>query len=247
MITLFKRKDFLIDHLEGLIDMHNHILPGIDDGAKDSDESIEMIKGLSNLGITRFICTPHIMYRFYDNTPKSIEKSFKKLEKRLKTENLSELVLTYAAEHMIDENFDNIMNNDVVLTFAKNHLLIEMSYLQSSINFKPAVEKIKSKMLFPVFAHPERYQYLNTDYANYLQYKSLDLKFQLNLLSLGGYYGVNAKKMALTLLNSDLYDFMGSDVHSVKHIDALKGVQLNKKYVGKFLALKEKNNEALNF
>ncbi len=241
MFTFFSKKEYLVDHLSGFVDIHNHILPGIDDGAKNVEESIELIKGFSEFGVNRFICTPHIMHNYHDNTPKTIEKSFKLLKKELQKKNLNNFDVKYSAEYMIDDNFESIIANNKLLLLGKSHLLVEMSYLQPSINFNQSVEKIIKKGIFPVFAHPERYQYLNTDLRNYEKLKSQGLKFQLNLLSLGGYYGADVKKAALQLLENNLYDFLGSDAHNTRHIQSLKSIKLKKHYAKNLLYLIHNN------
>jgi len=244
MFSFFIKKNFLVDHLEGFIDIHNHILPGIDDGAKTIEESISLIKGFGEFGVKDFICTPHIMHNYYENTPKTIKKSYKKLKKVLK-EKKYDIKLSYAAEHMIDDNFEHILGKDKILPLNSNHLLIEMSYLQPSINFDVSIQKIQSKQFFPVFAHPERYQYLNSDYEKYEYYKSKGLKFQMNLLSLSNYYGKEINKTALKLLNDGLYDFIGSDVHNTRHLSNIKKIKINKQTVGKLLTIIDNNKQFL--
>jgi len=239
MFSFFTKKDFLVDYLEGFIDIHNHILPGIDDGAKTVEDSIDLIKGFSEIGVKDFICTPHIMHNYYDNTPKTIKKSYKKLKKILKENGFEDVNINYAAEHMVDDNFEKILDNNKTLGLNKNHLLIEMSYLQPSINFNSAVTKIKSRGIFPVFAHPERYQYLNNDYNNYQKYIAMGLKFQLNMLSLGGYYGSYAKNMALKLLEKGDFVFIASDIHNVRQLNALKQTRINKQTLKGILVLIE--------
>ncbi len=230
MFQIFSKNDYLVDHLKGFVDIHNHILPGIDDGAKNVEQSIELLRTFGEFGVTHFICTPHIMTNFYDNTPKTIKESYNKLNKELgKTTDLSELSITYAAEHMIDANFETLLEKNNVLKLGKDHLLIEMSYLQASINFDTAVREILNKQLFPVFAHPERYGYLHTDFKKYSSYKKIGLKFQLNALSLFGYYGRGTQKIAHKLLHDGYYDFIATDTHGMRHLKALKETRITKK------------------
>ncbi len=228
MFSFFSKKIFLVDLLEGFIDIHNHILPGIDDGAKNTEESLELIKNFGEFGVKDFICTPHIMHNYYDNTPKSIKKSYKLLKSALKEKGIEDVKIDYAAEHMIDDNFEFILEEGKAMPLNSNHLLIEMSYLQPSINFEIAVGKIQNNHFFPVFAHPERYQYLNNDYIKYEYYKSIGIKFQLNMLSLSGYYGKEVEKTAQKLLTDGFYDYIGSDVHNKRHIQNLKKIRLTR-------------------
>ena len=245
MFSFFSKKEYLVDRLSGFIDIHNHILPGIDDGAKTIDDSVDLIKGFKEFGVSNFICTPHIMHNYYDNSPKTIKKAFKQVKKYLKSQDeYKEVKLSYAAEHMIDDNFETILAKEKVLPIRDNHLLIEMSFLQPSINFDIAVEKIKRKGIFPVLAHPERYLFLHDKWHKYLQYKENNIQFQLNLLSLGNYYGNDISKIAHKLLDKDLIDYVASDAHHMNHILGLKKVVLSKKMVNKLEPIINRTIEA---
>ena len=195
MFHIFNKKKFLADYLNHFVDIHNHILPGIDDGAKTVVESINLIQGFSEIGIERFIATPHIMDNYYPNTTHTINQSLAIVKNELLARNLSHISIAAAAEHMIDSNFEVLLEKSEVLPIQKNYLLIEMSYLQASINFEEALQKISSKRFFPILAHPERYVYLHHS-KKYSHYKNKGVLFQLNLLSLGAYYGKEVSKMA---------------------------------------------------
>jgi len=233
MFSIFSKKNFLVDHLEGFIDIHNHILPGIDDGAKNVEESLELLKGFSEFGVKDFICTPHIMENYYPNTPYSIKKSLAELENSLKMNALKDINIRVAAEHMIDSNFETILKENEVMPLANNYLLIEMSYLQASINFTTAIEKTKAKGLSPILAHPERYNYIKNNTNQYEEIKNRGLFFQLNLLSISGYYGKEVYRKAIQLLDSKLIDFVGTDIHNLNHLSHLKNIQLNTKLLKK--------------
>ncbi|NKI32025.1 tyrosine-protein phosphatase [Croceivirga thetidis] len=232
MFSFFTKKDFLVDYLEGFVDIHNHILPGIDDGAKNVEESIEIIKEFREIGVNSFICTPHIMNNYYENTPDIINKAYNRLLAGIKKEGLNVNIVP-AAEHMIDDNFENILSKNEVMPLGKDHLLVEMSFLQPSINFEIAVNQIQSKRLFPVLAHPERYSYYHKDFSKFEYFKNLGIKFQLNILSLGDYYGKDVRKTALKLLEKDMYDFIGSDVHFLSQIKHIKRITLRPNTISK--------------
>ncbi len=229
MFNFFSKKHFLIDHLEGFIDIHNHILPGIDDGAKTVEDSIKLIKGFNEFGVNDFICTPHIMENYYPNNPSTIQSSLSLLKNALKMNNLEHINIEAAAEHMIDSGFETILNEHKVMPLAKSYLLIEMSYLQASINFDSAVQKIKTNGLFPILAHPERYMYLHNKLDKYKHFKTDGVLLQLNLLSLGDYYGSEVQKVANWLLKNNLIDFAASDVHKTTQLNALKKISIKEK------------------
>lgn len=229
MFDFFIKKERLVDHLWGLVDIHNHILPGVDDGAKTIDESIKLLKGFSEFGINRFICTPHIMHNYYPNTPESILESFMILKESLPFNELDKVSLEMAAEHMIDDNFEFLLENDQVMKLGKYHLLIEMSFLQPPINFNTALDKIISKGLFPILAHPERYLFMSSTSKRLMGYREKGALFQLNLLSLTDYYGNDVHVKAIKLLENNLIDFVGSDVHNLLQLNCLKEAILTKK------------------
>ncbi|WP_289062483.1 CpsB/CapC family capsule biosynthesis tyrosine phosphatase [uncultured Zobellia sp.] len=245
MFQFFNKKKYLVDYLDGFIDIHNHLLPGIDDGAKTVDDSIALIKALAELGITHFVATPHIMSNYYPNTKETINASLTELKNALLQNDLKEISIEASAEHMIDDNFENLLENDGVMPMKKSYLLVEMSYLQPPINFDEAIVKTASKRFFPILAHPERYGFLHHRKKRYQEYKDNGILFQMNLLSLSEYYGKEVPKMALELLDNGLIDFVASDIHNLNQLNALKKITLSKKMVDQVLPLI--NNSIQNF
>lgn len=229
MFSFFSKKNFLADSLEGFIDIHNHILPGIDDGAKNVDESISLIKGFGEFGVKDFIATPHIMSNYYPNTPGTINNALSDLKKKLRDSNMTGVSIEAAAEHMIDDNFEAILENDQIMPLKKQYLLIEMSYLQPSINFNIAITKVASNGYFPILAHPERYVYMHDAFSKYHVFKEKGVFFQMNLLSLGGFYGKDVYNTSLKLLNEKLIDFVASDIHSMNQMKYLKEIKIPQK------------------
>ena len=130
---------------------------------------------------------------------------------------------------MIDDNFETILEKGEIMPMGGNYVLVEMSYLQPSINFNEAIVKISSKNHFTILAHPERYIYLHNAYSKYEDFKKQGILFQLNLLSLSEYYGKEVQKMAFKLLEDGFIDFVGSDVHNINQLNSLKEVQLSAK------------------
>lgn len=242
MFDFFQRKNFLVDYLEGLLDIHNHILPGLDDGAKNVGESIALIKGFAEIGVTDFIATPHIMHNFYPNNPDTIKEALLLLKNELLIQKLKDVSLQAAAEHMIDDNFESIMEKGEVMSMGGNYVLVEMSYLQPSINFNEAIIKISSKNYFTILAHPERYIYLHNSYKTFREYKKQGILFQLNLLSLSEYYGKEVQKMAYKLLEDGFIDFVGSDVHNLRQLNSIKEIKLTSGVLKKIVPILENTN-----
>ena len=237
MFHFFSKKKFLFDYLEGFIDIHNHILPGIDDGAKTVDESIGLIKAFSELGVKHFIATPHIMSNYYPNTKETIQAALSELKNALLQNGLTDISIEASAEHMIDDNYEFLLESSGVMPMKKDYLLVEMSYLQPPINFDDAIIKTASNRFFPILAHPERYGFLHHRMKRYNQYKDNGILFQMNLLSLSEYYGKEVPKVAHELLENGFIDFLGSDIHNMNQFNALKKLTVSKKTLEQLLPL----------
>ena len=217
MFSIFKKKNHVTD-IEWLgVDMHSHLLPGIDDGSPDVEQSVRLIKSLNELGFSKFICTPHIFKELYPNTRETILLALNATKNALTQANIN-VNIEAAAEYMIDENFE-IANGLAVL--PGNFILVEMSYLNESPNIEKVIFDLQIKGYRVILAHPERYNFYHLDHARFHRYKDMGVLFQLNLLSVTGYYGKEVKHASEYLLSKNCYDFAGSDLHHNKHLDAL--------------------------
>lgn len=242
MFSIFSKKYFIKDLLEGFVDIHNHILPGIDDGAKNNKESLILIKRLMDLGVRQFIPTPHIMQDFYPNTLETIGDSYQKLLETIPHKIQKEITINPAAEYMLDNNFDILLETENLYTLKGSYVLIEMSYFQAPINLENIIFKLKTKGYIPVLAHPERYSFYHNKFEYYKKLKKMGCLFQLNLLSLGDHYGKSVEKVAFNLLDGQLIDFIGSDVHNESHIKKISELYLNENRVHKLKTLIENTN-----
>lgn len=240
MFQFLSKKKFLVDSLGGFVDMHNHILPGIDDGAKTVEESIALIKGFSTIGVHRFIATPHIMHNYYPNDKDIILDARKKVRDRLSTEGLNNISLDAAAEHMVDDNFEFLLEQGKIMPIRDRYLLIEMSYLQPPLNFDEAVQKIASHRYFPILAHPERYNFLDQNSSRFMKFRNNGILLQMNILSLGDYYGKEVQKKAHKLLGNGLIDYLASDIHNLQQLDYLREIQISEDHLKLLLPIIEK-------
>ncbi len=231
MISIFRKKDYLIDHLHGITDIHNHILPGIDDGAQNTEDSIDLLKKFKDIGISDFIATPHIMNDYYPNSPETIKGALVLLlEKMEGNEELRNTKIRFAAEYMIDQSFLDLLENTKLLTLKDNMVLVEMSYFQPPINLNEILFKLQTRGYKPILAHPERYAFYHAkDLSKYEELKNRGCYFQMNALSLTPHYGTNMQKIAFRLLESDMIDFIGSDAHRIQHLEKLSAITIPKR------------------
>lgn len=212
----------------GFTDIHSHLLPGLDDGAPDIQETMLMLRRMQKLGIHRYVFTPHVMHGVWNNTSEEIQRCLEDVRLALIPEAGDELELRAAAEYMLDEGFTDLLSEKDLLPVTDNFILVEISFMAPPFNLHEVLAKIHLAGYRPILAHPERYFYLHNDLDKYERLKAAGCYFQLNLLSLTNWYGSDVKKIASALLERDWYDFIGSDVHHQRHIDKLEDLTSRK-------------------
>lgn len=238
LFNLFKKKEANLPpiNLGDLItDVHSHLLPGIDDGSKNMDETIAMLAKFESLGFKKVITTPHIMSDYYKNTPEIILEKLNEVKSVAKQLNLT-IEIEAAAEYYNDEYFIQLIKEKNLLTFGDNYVLVEFAFMSEPTNIQSMFFELLSSGYNPVLAHFERYAYWwgSTQIAEELRAKGV--KIQMNLNSLSGHYGPEVKKQAKTLIDKGLVDFVGTDCHRMDHLMLLEK-NLTKKYYHKFLEL----------
>jgi protein-tyrosine phosphatase len=220
MLFFNKHKVTLKDLIpDGHIDIHSHLLPGIDDGAQTIDDTLFLLDSLNNMGISNFITTPHIFSGFWDNTKEKIQALEIETNSNLKKHNTKTPVKA-AAEYLMDDHFVSLFQKGEILTLKDNYVLVEMSYLNPPIQLFDIIFDLQVAGYKPVLAHPERYAFYHNDFDQYLKLKNAGCLFQLNLPSTVGYYGIEVTQAAEKLLKKGLIDFVGSDTHHKKHIES---------------------------
>lgn len=230
MLSLFKKKFYLQDLLEGFIDIHNHILPGIDDGAANEKDSLELISKFEEMGVKNFIATPHVMNDYYPNNAETINDALQKLKTFLKDNGKTGINVKAAAEYMMDHSFMELMEKGNLLCLYQEFVLVEMSYFQPPINLNEILFTLQTKKYKPVLAHPERYAYFHSKkLEKYEEMKHRGCYFQLNILSLVGHYGSNIQAAAFDLLDKNMIDFIGTDTHQVRHLEKLAAAKIPEK------------------
>ena len=228
MFSLFKSKPKLLELIpEEYVDIHCHILPGIDDGAKTMDDAEFLMNHMLDFGFTKVIATPHTMKNVWDNTKESIEATKNRVEKELPVES-KKLQLHCASEYLLDANFVQLFEKNEVLTLKDNYILVEMSYLNPPIQLYDILFELQLKGYKPVLAHPERYTFFHANFKEYEKLKKAGCLFQMNLLSSVGYYGKDVSTIAGKLLEEDKIDFVGSDIHHKNHIFSFKDKVISK-------------------
>jgi len=228
-MLFFKKKIPLTDFFtDGFVDIHSHLLPGIDDGAKDMDTSIALLLKMASYGIKNFITTPHVLGSIYPNSSEVIKQKLAAVKKELEKREIKDISIQAAAEYMLDGEFSALLDQKDILVLKDNYILVEMSYFSAPINLYELLFEIQLKGYKPVLAHPERYNFYHTDFKSYYKLKQAGCLFQLNLLSLTDQYGKGVQKTSEKLLKENLYDFVGTDTHHQNHLELLPKIGTKK-------------------
>ena len=204
------------------VDIHSHLLPGIDDGVKTIREAVEIIKRFKILGYSKLITTPHIISDSYPNNRTIITKKLQEVKEALADKNI-EIILEAGAEYYVDMEFLELIENDELIPFMEHYILFETSYLSKPIILEHAINLIIKKGFIPVMAHPERYIYLHHNIQLYKELKLQGVLFQVNIKSLQNRYKT-IYKVAIKLINLGLVDFVGSDVHRMSDVVKLETI-----------------------
>ena len=222
-MIFFNKKTILKDLIpDNHIDFHSHILFGIDDGARTFEDSLMLTRSLMDFGVTEIITTPHIIQHVWENNSSNILEKKNEVSALLREQGIT-IPFKAAAEYLMDDNFVQLFKNEPLLTLKDNYVLVEMSYINAPIQLYDILFDLQVAGYKPVLAHPERYLFYHKNFGEYQKLKKAGCLFQLNLLSVAGYYGQAVFDAAKMLLDLGMIDYVSSDAHHRKHIEAFNG------------------------
>jgi protein-tyrosine phosphatase len=224
------------------VDIHSHLLAGLDDGVQTIEEAEEIITHFRDMGYTKMITTPHVMSDAYRNTSAGILQKLAELQQHLNDKSIG-ITIEAAAEYYLDEAVLKMLQEDVpLLTFGKQKfLLFETNFLTAPFNLKEFIFLATSKGYSPVLAHPERYLYLQNDWRQVEDLIDRQVYFQLNISSITGYYSKGVQVTAQKLIDKGWVHFLGSDCHHYQHAQLATSAR-KMKYFQKALSLPLLNN-----
>jgi protein-tyrosine phosphatase len=223
------------------VDMHSHLLPGLDDGVATLEDAEQIILSLIELGYRRIITTPHVMSDAYRNTPEIILDKLEILRKHLQERNI-EINISAAAEYYLDEAlFKMVETQQPLLTFGQKYLLFETNFLTEPFNLKEFIFLATTKGYKLVLAHPERYLYLQNNLPKVQDLLDRGVLMQMNISSLTGYYSRPVQQMAFKLVDRGMIHWLGSDCHHLQHIKLIEQAR-DLRYFRKALTLPLMNN-----
>lgn len=203
-------------------DIHSHLLPGIDDGVKSFEESVEIIRRMREFGVRRMTITPHIAPPWMPNDCHTIYPLLEQLKERVRQEGV-EMELSVAAEYRVSQQMMPLIDHQELLTAPDRSLLVEHHFVNPSPFFDEVVLQSQSLGYFPILAHPERYPHFRENLVHRCRaLRDRDCRIQVNLLSFAGHYGRDVQKAAEELLRAGQIDFVASDAHNVSHVEEIR-------------------------
>jgi protein-tyrosine phosphatase len=236
LFEIFKKKPqdspekLNLDWLE--VDMHSHLIPGIDDGSKSLEESLALIRRLEEYGLRKIITTPHVMSEYYRNTPETILGGLEELKFAMNISGIN-VEIQAAAEYFIDELLlDIIRKGEKLLTFGDKMVLVETGFMNKPQMLFEVFFELELMGYTPILAHPERYQYLISDKALQSELLNREVYFQVNMLSFTGFYSKAVKNFAEMLVDEGKIKMLGTDCHNHRYLDMLESLP-NSKYYNK--------------
>lgn len=209
-----------------MIDLHSHILPGVDDGARDFEDSLNILEGLARQGITDIVLTPHyVAETSYISTRSKNLAIFEELKKKVKRAKLG-INLYLANEIYIDQKIEKYLKNKKIATIndTKN-LLIELPMSGEFESYEDIILSLQNKGYTVILAHPERYRSTQKDFKILERLHENGVLLQANLGSIIEQYGKHAKKTVKKLIKKDMVYCFGTDIHHARDYNEIEKAQ----------------------
>ncbi len=213
------------------VDIHSHLIPGIDDGSQTMDETIAMLAKFQSLGYKKVITTPHVMSDSFPNTSENILAGLEDVREEIKKVGLT-IEIEAAAEYYFDETFIAKIKTKDLLTFGDNYVLLEFAFHSPPQYIDQMFFELQSRGYRPVVAHFERYMYYLGKIDQATEWRRKGINIQININSLFGHYGPEIKKQAERLIDAGEFDFIGTDCHRIEHLMLLEN-SLTSPYIHK--------------
>lgn len=197
-----------------MIDMHNHILYGIDDGCKTIYESIETIKNMKKIGFNTIVLTPHYIEDSSFKANNNLKLQRLEILKEELLKNNIDVNLFLGNEIFINESINElIINKEIRSINNTRYILIELPFNNQILNLDDYLYELKLKGYKIIIAHPERYTYFKDNYEEARKLYDSGVLFQVNYGSIIGQYGSSSLKLVKKLLKDDMVDFISTDIH----------------------------------
>ncbi len=205
-----------------VVDMHSHLLPNVDDGIQSTENALVCLRQFADWGIRHVVTTPHISQDIFPNTSAGLRTLADELRAHIQAEQLP-ITFDVAAEYMLDELFVERLQQQDLLSFGtERYVLIETGWISLPLQIHTRLFEMQVKNYRPILAHPERYTYFRGKLDTLVHLREQGCLLQLNLMSLAGRYGPEARRMAQAMIQNGLVDFVSSDLHQPRDLPLLE-------------------------
>lgn len=200
-----------------MIDIHSHIIPGIDDGSKNMEMTIEMLKNAENDGTKHIIATPHYLVNYGESTISEVKVLVEEINDILRDRELDIKVYSGQEVYYSENMIENFLEGKIGTLNNSRYMLIEFPMREFEANILNVIYELQVRNVTPIIAHPERYRPIIEKPSLINQFINEGYLFQINAGSLEGKFGIGVKKTAEILLDNRIYNFIGSDAHDIKN------------------------------
>ena len=222
--------------MNSFVDLHNHSLPGVDDGAKVIEEAVKNINYLKSKGFKSIVLTSHyIVNTKYNSSVKTRQEILDKLIAEIHD---GEIKLYLGNEVFVNNGkvlIHLLKNGEIATLNNSRYLLLEFPRNQKLRYIEDVIYELNEAGYIPIIAHPERYTFIQNNFDKIYEFLEFDCRLQCNLASIVGYYGKHAKKTVKKLLKEGLVSFVSTDFHNMKEdFDFEKSLKKLKKLIGNY-------------
>jgi protein-tyrosine phosphatase len=207
----------------GMIDLHCHIIPGVDDGAADLSVSIAMAKAFIADGVSVVACTPHILPGLYHNTGPEIRRATAELQKRLQQDGIPLRLVNGADNHLVPDFLTQLRAGQLLSLADTRYVLVEFPHHVAPPRLEEAMFQLITGGVVPILTHPERLSWIGPHFDVIKKLKTMGVWMQVTAGSLTGVFGRNALYWAERMLGEGLVHLLATDAHDANRRPPILG------------------------
>ncbi len=213
-----------------MIDLHTHLLPGIDDGSKSLEETRAIIAGYIELGFTAAVVTPHIRSGMFDNDEDHIRRLTEEIQEDIEQQGVAFKILPGVEYYFDDRAMQRLLDPSQLLSFGDQgkYILLEFNSLSKPVHLRQLVFDLKVAGITPIMAHPERYAFVAEDLDFVEELVDAGMLMQGTLTCLSGMWGNKSRNTLKKLLDRDLLQLISTDNHNAKQIQKYTTPAINR-------------------
>ena len=199
-----------------IVDIHSHIIPGIDDGSKDMEMTLEMIRNAEKEGTKEMVATPHYLLEYGEATIIDVKNRVKEINVLLENEKIDVKIYSGQEVYFNEKIIEDYLEGNIGTINDSRYMLIEFPMDKFDENTFDILYELQVREIVPIIAHPERYKFFIEKPSLINEFINQEYLFQVNAGSIEGKFGQNVKKTADLFLTNNIYNFIGSDAHNIK-------------------------------